>query len=75
MQFDPNALKMLLAQSDEDLWKLIRRIAESNGIKIASSPPPAEEMKELRALLSGAEHTDYQKALSLIANHRKREPS
>ncbi len=72
MQFDPNALKMLLAQSDAELWALICRIAEANGIKISAAPPPKEEMEQLRRLLSGAENTDYQKALSMIASYRKR---
>ncbi len=72
MQFDPNALKMLLAQSDEELWSIICRIADANGIKIANTPPPKNEMTQLRTLLSGAEQTDYQKALAMIASYRKR---
>lgn len=71
MQFDSNLLKMLLACSDDELWKTITKIAQANGIALHESPPSREEMARLRSLLSGASNTDYKDALNLLAAYKR----
>ena len=53
MQLDKNALDRLLMLDDGTLWKTILLIASTNGIKLPSTPPPAEDFARLRAALQG----------------------
>lgn len=72
MDFDKNALERLLSQSDERLWQTISKIAAINGISLSASPPPAAEMAKLRAMLSGAEKGDYEKALKTVEEYKRK---
>ena len=51
MDFKPEVMEKLLAQSDERLWEMIRRVGAMNGIALSDTPPPADEMARLRQLL------------------------
>jgi hypothetical protein len=73
MQFDSEALNRLLSQSDDKLWQLICKIGAMNGISLCESPPSAEEMKRLRAMLAGAGKADYNQALEMVKKYRARE--
>ena len=73
MHFDSDALERLLSQPDDRLWQMIQRIAAMNGISLSAGKPPKEEMDKLRALLSGADQGDYEKALSILSAYKKGE--
>ena len=72
MDFDTNALNRLLSLPDDKLWQMICKIASHSGVSISSAMPPREEMTKLRSLLSGAENVDYNQALSIIEQHKRK---
>ena len=48
MQYQPEILAALLAQSDEKLWRAIRSIASTNGVKLPQEAPSKEQMQRLK---------------------------
>jgi len=71
MQFDPAALQKLLSEPDEKLWQMIVMIASMNGISLSKAPPPKDEMKRLRGILSNAEKTNYEEALQMVEKYKR----
>ena len=69
MDFKPEVLEKLLLQSDERLWEMIRRVGTMNGVAIAESPPPAEEMNRLRHLLRSGT-INKEQAIEILKNHK-----
>ncbi len=71
MSFNSDALKELLSKSDRELWVTLRLIASKNGVSLPEAQPNAEEMRKLRAALSGAASHSFEEAASLLRAYRK----
>ena len=72
MQLDSQALNRLLAMNDEMLWKSIRAIAGSNGLKLPEQTPSPKEMEKLRIAISGISENDVGNAVRIIHEMRKK---
>ena len=70
MQFDENAMKKLLAESDETLWQTVRRVAEQNGIHLPAGRPSPGDMARLRAILSTRGPEDVSDAVEVLRRAR-----
>ena len=73
MKFDPAMMQALLALDDAALWQQICRIAAQGGFTLSATPPPADEMARLRALMQGSGQADVARAMQTLARHRRRE--
>ena len=72
MKIDPSILKQLLSQKDDVLWQTVRTIAASGGMSLAEATPSPDEMRRLRATLSGLGSLDPKEAEKIISEWRKR---
>ncbi len=71
MKFDPSAMSALLSLDDASLWAKIAAIAAGNGVTLSKTVPPPEEMKKLRALMSGAGQADVASAMATLARYKR----
>ncbi len=70
MQFQPEILAVLLAQSDEELWRTIKGIAVSGGVRLPRSTPSPEQMKKLRAALGDGTNVNLAEAMRIIERYK-----
>ena len=74
MEIHPEMLERLLAQSDEDLWETVKKIAAMNNISLPLPPPSHSDMEKLRTgLKSGA--IGYEDAMRILSSYPKGEKS
>ena len=73
MQYQPEILAALLSQSDEKLWRAIKTIASTNGIRLPQEAPPKEQMQRLRAALGGGVNLNLDEAARIVERYKKGE--
>lgn len=71
MMVDKEKLNALLAMSDGDLWREVRKIADSHGFTLPESAPPPSEMQKLRGAVSGSSSLNLGKAVKIINDYRR----
>ena len=71
MEINQSSRERMIAMSDEDLWRAIRLIASTSGIKLDNSPAPAAEMAKIRGALSSATSEDVRAAFDILAKYKK----
>ena len=71
MEINKSSIDRMVAMSDEDLWRAIRLIASTSGIKLENSPAPAGEMAKIRSALSSATDKDVREAFDVLAKYTK----
>ena len=71
LKIDKDKLKAMSMLSDEELWRTIRTIGYSHGIKTPEVAPSAKDMQKIKAALRDADKINLAGALKIIDNHRK----
>ncbi len=70
MQYQPEILAALLAQSDEKLWRAIKSIASTNGVKLPQEAPSKEQMQRLRAALGNGVNFNITEAARIVERYK-----
>ena len=71
MEINQSTVNKMLAMSDDDLWRSIRLIASTSGIKLDNGPAPRAEMEKIRSALSSVTGADVNEALKILSKNRK----
>lgn len=66
LKLDPKAVERLLALNDEQLRKVLLRLAEENGIDLSGSTLPIDDMASVRQVLRMATQEDILKAAAAL---------
>ena len=71
MEINQSTVNKMLAMSDADLWRSIRLIASTSGIKLDNGPAPEAEMEKIRTALSSVTGSEVSEALKILSKYRK----
>lgn len=71
MEINQSSIDRMIAMSDEDLWRAIRLIASTSGVKLENGPAPAHEMAKIRGALSSVTSEDITAAFEILAKYKK----
>ena len=71
MRVDKNKLEALASLDDEALWRQIKGIVESRGIKLPDKAPASSELNKFRAICRSDKSFTLTEAMRLISNYKK----
>lgn len=71
MEINQSTVNKMLSMSDENLWRSIRLIASTSGIKLDNGPAPQAEMEKIRAALSSVTSAEVGEALKILSKYKK----
>ncbi|MBR5453169.1 MAG: hypothetical protein IKV54_03740 [Clostridia bacterium] len=71
MEINQSTVNKMLAMSDADLWRSIRLIASTSGIKLDNGPAPEAEMEKIRTALSSVTGSEVSEALKILSKYKK----
>lgn len=71
MKLDREKMKALAEKNDGELWAEIRKVAKENGYNLPEAAPSADNLKKIRAVLSGNEKFNYADALRILSSYKK----
>ena len=71
MKIDQEKLDAVVKLSDEELWKTIREVAASHGIKLPEGVPPHGELEKVRGALSHGASPNIAEAIRVVNNYRR----
>ena len=71
MKINKEKLEALCALDDDALWREVRKIAASYGVKLPENTPPHSEMQKMRDATSGGLKMNLSEALKIINNQRR----
>ena len=72
MRYDKEKIKQLSAMSDEALWKEIRGMLSSYGIRLPERMPSHEDMQQLRGAFTLGEGISPMEAARLIGEYKRK---
>ena len=71
MEINQSTVNKMLAMSDADLWRSIRLIASTSGIKLDNGPAPEAEMEKIKTALSSVTGSEVSEALKILSKYKK----
>lgn len=69
MKINKEKLEALCAMPDEELWREIKKIAETYGLKLPDKTPSKEEMQKMRNTVCGT-RINFAEAIKLINSYK-----
>lgn len=71
MKFDKEKLAALMALPDEELWRVIKQIADQRGLELPANPPSHSEMERMRGAVGDGGRLNLSDAMRVINTYRK----
>lgn len=72
MKINREKLEEMMKLSDEELWREVKRLSQSYGIRLNGKEPTKEEMKRLRSIASGGK-INIGEAMKLVNEYKRRD--
>lgn len=71
MKIDKSKLEAMSLLSDEELWREIRTVAASHGIRMPEKTPGRDELNKVRTALSDADKLNLASAMKIVNSLKK----